>query len=415
MIQELTQIERDLGKMIKFYCLILAAICLLFLLGSCSNVRSIKNKDGIVKVAKKENKAQNSNRNMKVDTVNSSIEDFINKVEKSKDAPIYEITNEEHETETKAATAQTISNKKLLTLREQMQNLANDQEQIKTNVNTLQKDVSDIKVSIGEIKDAVAVMNFSPNKTPERGGEVVPSQVIESEDEFYNANSEIAEPTETNERIESDEVVNKKVEAKPIAKPKILKKNQTPPKVNKNKDGAHNNVPVVISPKVEKKPVLNNFKATSKIETPKPVQTPAKVNSKPVQAPDNTAVKTAQNPNNNVQQALDYFSKKDYQRAINELNTVLTKHSDPETLATCSYWLGESYFRLGNYQNAIKCFEKTVVTGNSSKKEEAKVMLGESNLRMGKVQEARQAFEQFIAAYPKSRYIPRAKKLLQQL
>lgn len=402
MLQGLTTIEKKLGNMIRFYCVIIAAICLIFLLESCSNVRSIKNKEGIVKLTKKVKNTQKTGKNMQVDTLNASIEEFISKVENSKTNPIYEISDEDTEG-LKANTVQSISNKRLPTLREQMKGLADDQTQIRNNVNTLQQDVNEIKVSLDEIKDAVAVLNFSPNNIPARGDKA--QEAVESEDEFYNNNSDEPNPEEEFDNIiESDEVVkDKKTNTAPnVAKPKLLKKNQAPAKAVKHKDGAENKTKHIEAVKSEKKPEPNIFKAATKIQT-----APQQI------APTNNS-KQATN-NNNIGQALDYFSKKDYQRAINELNIVLTKHKDPETLASCSYWLGESYFRLGNYQSAIKFFEKTATTATSSKKEEAKVMLGESNLRMGKVQEARQAFENFITTYPKSKYIPRAKKLLQQL
>ncbi len=401
MLQGLTTIDKKLGNMIRFYCVIIAAICLIFLLESCTNVRSIKNKDGIVKLAKKDKKTLKSGKNMQVDTLNASIEEFISKVESSKTDASYEISDEDTDG-LKANTVQSISNKRLPTLREQMKALADDQTQIRNNVNSLQQDVNEIKVSLDEIKDAVAVLNFSPNNTPTRGEK--PEVEIETEQEFYNSNSDDFDNVEELDNfVESDEAVKaKKSNSTPsTVKPKLLKKNQAPAKTNKQKDGAENRAKHIESKKNEKKPEPSNFKATTKIQTTQPQVAPA----------NNVKVVN----NDNIGQALNYFSKKDYQRAINELNIVLTKHNDSETLASCSYWLGESYFRLGNYQNAIKFFEKTATTANSSKTEEAKVMLGESNLRMGKVQEARQAFQNFITTYPKSKYIPRAKKLLQQL
>jgi len=84
-------------------------------------------------------------------------------------------------------------------------------------------------------------------------------------------------------------------------------------------------------------------------------------------------------------------------------------------VSKCNYWLGESHFGLGQYDDAIAYFQKVISSKNADKKADAFIMIAESNIRSGKVNEAKKVFTTFINNYPNSQYIPRAKKMLQQL
>jgi TolA-binding protein len=427
MIQELTKIDKKFKLISGVYWLLLLAISLILLLSSCTGARSVQGKNSYVKNNNKKrtvariNEAQN-------DTTIAKIEEFGNQLSSNEDnAPRFT----KHEDNPVKSNTINLGSKKLLTLREQMNSLAEDQESIKSQVNALGEDVSQIKNSINEIKDAVAVIRFSPEKTPIRGDKSEENTTEESGDKGIEVNDEIYEDQGA---IYSDEVNQNKMERsqapiiKSQPKPAIQKATKkakvipsAPTKKNKAA-GKHaavinkENKIVTSAPKnIEKKQAANNYKLAGKANIDNPTKPAASkpAASKPtVSKPGN--IKSPEISQQNIQQALNHFSKKDYQGAINELNIVLTKEKDPQTAASCNYWLGESYFRMGSYANAVKFFEKAAGT-SYSKSEEAKVMIGESFLRSGKTSEAKKSFEQFIKNNPKSKYLPRAKKLLQQL
>lgn len=382
MNQVLTNFGKANSKLLKSVCLILSATCALLFTVGCNNVRSVSGNKSGVKIAKqsKFGKRNKTVQQVSQDTTVNSIEEFARKLESA-----------QGKTETdESKPAQNFGEKKLLTLREQMQILASDQDQIKSDVNVLQQDVREIKSSLNEIKDAVT--------SPKDGYySHANAKAIEPEPEPENTEFQDFESEEKYLESDYDDViVSDEVQSKTASKP-VAKKT---PQVKKAKKIAQA-TKTATAPKTVQQPQKvktaaepNNFKMTNKVEVT-PAQTTAKANE-------------------HLKVALANFSKKDYQKAINSLNSVLTTEKDPETVSVCSYWLGESYFRMGQYQNAVKCFN-TTVNRTSSKTEEAKIMIGEANLRSGKVQEAKQNFERFIAEYPKSRYVARAKKLLQQI
>lgn len=379
MNQVLTDFRKANSKLLKSGCLILSATCAILFTAGCNNVRNVSGNKPGVKIAKqsKFGKRNKTVQQVSQDTTVNSIEEFARKLE-----------NAQNNTEAGEKPAQNFGEKKLLTLREQMQILASDQDQIKSDVNVLQQDVREIKSSLNEIKDAVTspkdgYYSHANAKAIEPEPENTEFQDFESEEKYLESDYD-------------DVIVSDEVQSKTAPKP-VAKKT---PQVKKTKKIAQA-TKAATAPKTVQQPKKvktatepNNYKMTNKVEVA-PVQTTAKANE-------------------HLKVALSNFSKKDYQKAINSLNSVLTTEKDPETVSVCSYWLGESYFRMGQYQNAVKCFN-TTVNRTSSKTEEAKIMIGEANLRSGKVQEAKQNFERFIAEYPKSRYVARAKKLLQQI
>ncbi len=378
MIDRLTNIESKLNKIILYYCLILAAGCLLLAFSSCSNMRSIKSKSG-GKVVKLKSTKDYKN----IDTLSDEIFNFEEKVLTNKTSA--KLSSVEDTDETNSMVFD-VGSKRLPTLREQMQTLSQDQEHIKSKVNHLQEDVNEIKNSIDDIKDAISVMNFNSRSTPLKGPQTSSKpDVIESTEEDYDYEDE-----SDNSIIKSDEAVKKAP-----AKPKV----QNKPKAVQTKPAANNSInhnskpePVKAHPKNEIKPEPNNYKLAA-----------------------NEVNAGGKNLNQNVESALSFFAKKDYHKAINELNSILIKTNDEPTHSLCHYWLGESYFRLGNYDEANKFFNKSSLEVNSPKAPEALIMVGESNIRLGKIEAARTAFEAFLNKYPGSRFSPRAKKMLQQL
>jgi TolA-binding protein len=77
--------------------------------------------------------------------------------------------------------------------------------------------------------------------------------------------------------------------------------------------------------------------------------------------------------------------------------------------------LGESHYGIKQYAKAIEYFIKVLESPEFSDKENAKVMIAESQIRNGETNSAKQTFKQLIADYPESKFVPRARKMLQKL
>lgn len=112
--------------------------------------------------------------------------------------------------------------------------------------------------------------------------------------------------------------------------------------------------------------------------------------------------------------ALQTYEERRYRDAIDQFGALLAENSNHSLSDNCQYWIGESYYGLGNYTQAIAEFEKVYSYPKSNKIDAAILKLGLSYLKIGNSELARSQFEQLIANYPKSDYVDRARAYLNQ-
>jgi tol-pal system protein YbgF len=98
--------------------------------------------------------------------------------------------------------------------------------------------------------------------------------------------------------------------------------------------------------------------------------------------------------------ALSAYRKHDFNTAIQGFESLLNASVD-ETLAdNCHYWLGESYYGLKKYSEAIKHFNEVLGFKKSEKKGDAQLMIGNSYAAMGQKDAARKAYDKVTSTYP---------------
>ena len=81
----------------------------------------------------------------------------------------------------------------------------------------------------------------------------------------------------------------------------------------------------------------------------------------------------------------------------------------------CQYWIGESYFGMVNYNQAIAEFEKVFSFSSSNKNDDAQLKLGVCYVKLGDLAQARAEFNRLLAVYPKSEYTSIAQKYISKL
>ena len=113
-------------------------------------------------------------------------------------------------------------------------------------------------------------------------------------------------------------------------------------------------------------------------------------------------------------QALTTYNEHRYREAIDLFSALLTENSAHSLSDNCQYWIGECYYGLGDYTQAIAEFEKVYSYSKSNKIDAAILKLGLSYRRLRNNEMARSQFEQLIANYPKSEYVDRARRYLNQ-
>lgn len=98
--------------------------------------------------------------------------------------------------------------------------------------------------------------------------------------------------------------------------------------------------------------------------------------------------------------ALSAFRKRDFNNAIQGFESLLNASVD-ETLAdNCHYWMGESYYGLRKYSEAVKQFNEVLGFKKSEKKGDAQLMLGNAYAAMGQKDAARKAYDKVASSYP---------------
>jgi tol-pal system protein YbgF len=144
---------------------------------------------------------------------------------------------------------------------------------------------------------------------------------------------------------------------------------------------------------------------TKQSEAPPPVVT----NTEPAPVANSTA--TAGGYDN----ALQLFRERKYNDAIRSFEAVLTSGVEQDLADNCRYWIGESYYGLRQYRDAITQFKAVLELPRTGKKADAQFMIGNSYLALGDKTSARDAFEKVVANYPVNPLAERAKAKLAKL
>ncbi len=136
------------------------------------------------------------------------------------------------------------------------------------------------------------------------------------------------------------------------------------------------------------------------------------------QAPRAANVRSVSGANGYVQryaEARNLYEQRRYAEAAAAFQSILAENDKSSYADNCQYWIGECYYGMGKYAQAIAEFEKVFTFARSNKSDAALLKLGLCYLQMGDRQQARSEFEQLIANYPSSQYVAKARKYLARL
>ncbi|MGH7491744.1 MAG: tetratricopeptide repeat protein [bacterium] len=111
----------------------------------------------------------------------------------------------------------------------------------------------------------------------------------------------------------------------------------------------------------------------------------------------------------------DLYEQRQYRDAIKVFSDLLVENDKNSLADNSQYWIGESYYGLGNFAQAIAEFEKIFTFPRSDKNDDAQLKIGLCYLRMGDTQQAKNGLEQLLATYPNSEYAGKARRYLSRL
>ena len=113
--------------------------------------------------------------------------------------------------------------------------------------------------------------------------------------------------------------------------------------------------------------------------------------------------------------ALQSYYNRNYKQAIQMFEELLSINSSHSLSDNCRYWIGESYYGLGNYNQAIIEFTKVSSFSKSNKMDDAQLKLGLCFWRLGDSERAAQELERLISDFPESEYVGKAQEFLAKL
>ncbi|MGQ9852333.1 MAG: tetratricopeptide repeat protein [Candidatus Oleimicrobiaceae bacterium] len=107
--------------------------------------------------------------------------------------------------------------------------------------------------------------------------------------------------------------------------------------------------------------------------------------------------------------------RQSYKRAIAGFERLIAINRQHPLADNCQYWIGQCYFDLGRYEEAIAAFLKVFLFTATDKYDDAHLMICKSYLALGERAAARAELNSFLLHHPTSEYRSAALALLRGL
>lgn len=105
-----------------------------------------------------------------------------------------------------------------------------------------------------------------------------------------------------------------------------------------------------------------------------------------------------------------------YAEAAGDFEQFLLDYPEAPLAANARYWLGESYYVVRDFNNALEHFEQVIANHPASnKRPDALLKIGFVHFEQGRMDEARTALEQVVAEFPDSTAANLARQRLDQI
>lgn len=115
------------------------------------------------------------------------------------------------------------------------------------------------------------------------------------------------------------------------------------------------------------------------------------------------------------QATLSLVEQQSFQRAIAEFERLIATHPQHPLADNCQYWIGQCYYDLGRYDEAIAAFLKVFSFAATDKYDDAHLMICKSYIALGERAAARAELSSFLLHHPTSEYRAVAQALLRRL
>ena len=112
---------------------------------------------------------------------------------------------------------------------------------------------------------------------------------------------------------------------------------------------------------------------------------------------------------------LNMQRQRNYQEAVSIFMGLLNTGAPEGLESNCHYWIGEGYYGMKQYKDALTHLEQVLGYTRSTKKDDAQLMIANCYSRMRDKERAMQEYQKLIDQYPASPFVQRAKDALAKM
>ncbi|HOQ48871.1 MAG TPA: tetratricopeptide repeat protein [Candidatus Kapabacteria bacterium] len=277
--------------------------------------------------------------------------------------------------------AQNTQNRVLPSLEEQLAALGNEQVVMKNQIANLQKDVEELRYTLNEIRGSLEQSNVVEKRSVVAGIPANRETTEKAPQSSSDASILLSDEEEGKSYIQrTQKVANTSARKASTTKHTSSSGNQT---VRKNSVSIKQNN---IATQGEKQ------QSRTSDESPQPA-----------------------NEKVEMTQSLALISQRQYDKAIEELEKVANSTKNEAVRNEAKFLLAESHSQLGNYEQAAEIYSELLKKGSGEKTAEIAIKLADCKIKLGRITEAKNTYREIIEKYPRSEYVPKARKMLQQM
>ena len=109
------------------------------------------------------------------------------------------------------------------------------------------------------------------------------------------------------------------------------------------------------------------------------------------------------------------YGDRKYRTALGQFGEVVSRAPQNEWADNAQYWMGECYYGLFKFRQALSEFTKVFSHAKTEKADDAQLKIARCYLALGEKDRAVSAFQKLMDEYPKSEYVGTARKEMRYL
>ena len=115
------------------------------------------------------------------------------------------------------------------------------------------------------------------------------------------------------------------------------------------------------------------------------------------------------------QAALEDYSGRRYNEALDTFTEIVQTVPDNKLADNAQYWMGECYYGMAKYQQALTEFTKVFAYRKTEKDDDAQLKIARCYQALGEREKALAAFQKLVDDFPKSEYVAAAQREMKYL